>query len=362
MDDTNNQNAEKSTVDSSSTGTYFTNKKKKVSIAKFAKENFLALQTSSFNLFIVVVIAMVIMFVSASIVFFSTVKGEEQVMVPNVVGKQLTTALLEMQTKELYPKIQLRYTNSDDDAGTILAQSPEPGSIRKAGARVNLTVSEGAIANEVENFVGMNYKDVKEKIDTMFKKTSRPMLSLGEPSFKTDNSAAGTILAQTPEPGTKVSTPTAIRLIVSSGPEETTTSIPNLVGKNVAEILSELKNSRIVFDFTKSIATDEANAGKVVKQAQTAGTVKNYSRISCEFAVPSVQNGDNITDLFTAQLAEFPLPVSVKLEAIKTDGKSVEIAVINHTGGNVTIPYSAPRDSELVLSVAGKVVARQKAD
>ncbi len=361
MDDTNNQNVENSTFDTSTENSSAKNKKK-FSISKFAKENFLALQTSSFNLFIVVVIAMVIMFVSASIVFFSTVKGEEQVMVPNVVGKQLTTALLEMQAKELYPKIQLRYTDSDDDAGTILTQSPDAGSIRKAGARINLTVSEGAIANEVEDFVGMNYKDVKEKIDTMFKKTSRPMLSLGEPSFKTDNSAAGTILAQTPEPGTKVSTPTAIRLIVSSGPEETTTTIPNLVGKNVTEVLSELKNSRVVFDFTKNIATDEANAGKVIKQAQTEGTVKNYSRISCEFAVPSVQNGDNIIDLFTAQLAEFPLPVSVKLEAIKPDGKSVEIAVINHTGGSVTIPYSAARDSELVLSVAGKVVARQKAD
>ena len=50
-------------------------------------------------------------------VFFISVKGPEEVMVPNVVGKELTQALLDMQIKELYPRIQLRHSNSITEKG-----------------------------------------------------------------------------------------------------------------------------------------------------------------------------------------------------------------------------------------------------
>jgi len=91
--------------------------------------------------FLVVVLALIFMFALCWIVFFITVRGPEQVMVPNVEGKELTTALLELQAKELYPKIQLKYTDNPDDAGKILNQNPESGAIVKAGRRINLTVS-----------------------------------------------------------------------------------------------------------------------------------------------------------------------------------------------------------------------------
>ncbi len=353
MDETNNENSTNGNVGSKI-------KKVKDNVCTFAKDNFLKLQVSSFNLFLTVVIAMVIMFVTAAAVFFSTVKGEEQVMVPNVLGKQLTTALLEMQVKELYPKIQLRYTNDDSDAGTILAQSPDGGAIVKAGERVNLTVSEGADINEVGDYVGQKYEDVKKKLEVIYQRSSKPLLSLGEPSFKNDGSPAGTIIAQTPEPGTRVSSPTSIRLIVSSGSEQDSTTVPNLVGKDVSAVLNELKNTKVIFDFTQKVATDEASAGKVTKQDSTATTVKNYTRINCEFSVPSVQKEDKYIGLFTAKLADFPMAVTMKLEAVSGDGKSQTVATFSHVGGNVSIPYAVSRDSELVLSVGGNIVARQK--
>ena len=98
---------------------------------------------------LVVIVALVFMFAICWITFFATVRGPEQVMVPNVEGKELTTALLELQVKELYPKIQLKYTDNPDDAGKILNQNPEGGSIVKAGRRVNLTVSRGVILDHV---------------------------------------------------------------------------------------------------------------------------------------------------------------------------------------------------------------------
>jgi hypothetical protein len=38
-------------------------------------------------------------------VFFVSVQGAEETMVPDVQGRDLTAALLELQVKELYPRI-----------------------------------------------------------------------------------------------------------------------------------------------------------------------------------------------------------------------------------------------------------------
>jgi hypothetical protein len=90
---------------------------------------------SNVPLYICVCVAAFLIVVMAAVAtFFATVKGPEQVLVPNVVGKQLEDALLEMQVKELYPKINLRYSDVPGDEGAILEQSPAAGAIVKGTA------------------------------------------------------------------------------------------------------------------------------------------------------------------------------------------------------------------------------------
>ena len=89
-------------------------------------------------------------------------------MVPDVTGKDLTDALQEMQAKELYPKIRLRYSKSPEEKGSVLEQSPSGGTIVKAGERINLTVSQGVVLDRVENYVGMKIDDVRAQLQTLF--------------------------------------------------------------------------------------------------------------------------------------------------------------------------------------------------
>src|SRR5574344_1208263 len=105
-------------------------------------------------LILTVVVTFLVMIIVCLAVFFSYVKGDEEVMVPNVVGKDLETALLEMQAKELYAKIQLKYSDVPGDEGTILNQNPHAGAIVKAYRRITLTVSSGAVIDIVENYIG----------------------------------------------------------------------------------------------------------------------------------------------------------------------------------------------------------------
>ncbi|MCR4821239.1 MAG: PASTA domain-containing protein [Treponema sp.] len=308
---------------------------------------------------LVVILALILMFAICWITFFATVRAPEQVMVPNVEGKELTTALLEMQVKELYPKIQLKYTDNPDDAGKILNQNPEAGSIVKAGRRINLTVSRGVILDHVENYIGQNFDEVKINLQTMFTGSTRPLIVLAEPSYKADSSDAGTILAQDPPEGTSISNPVTVKLIVSRGPEYENTKIPKIKGLDIKNLISTISTSKIVFDFTAQIAQNEDEEGKVISQQELESPyLPNYSRVSAEIALPKKQKDDQIMGLFTTSLPDYPYAVEMTLESSK-DGVRETIITLKHTGGNVTIPYIAEKESELILSIAGRTVARQ---
>ena len=325
------------------------------------------LQASKFNLFLTVVLSIVLMLAVCFAVFNLSLKGEEKVMVPNVVGKELCDALLEMQEKELYQKVQFRFTDDPDDAWKILSQSPEGGAIVKAGQRVNIVVSKGAVVSHVENFVGDTYDGAQARLKAMFSGNAKPLMVLADPSYKADSSPAGTVIAQDPSEGTPISAPVSVRLVVSKGSERESAKVPNLRGLSAEKVYRLMEATRLVFDFRAREAGEGERAGTVVSQSPDEGRdVPAYERVSVEFAVDSslladAESKKPIAGVFSAKVTKFPYAVQMSLEAVK-DGRSRTLANFSHTGGDVSLPYSVERGTELVLSVRGKKTARELID
>lgn len=304
---------------------------------------------------VVCVLAFFVLMLTSVAVFFSNIKGPEQVLVPNVVGKKLEDALLEMQVKELYPKINLRYSDNPGDEGTILEQSPESGAIVKGYSRVSLVVSRGFIINQLENYVGQNYNDVQMNLQTKFAGQAKPLIVLGTPQYKPDLSEAGTILEQDPPEGTDISEPITLQLIVSRGPNYENTRPPYVIGQTVNDLLQTIARSKIVFDITYHTVKDDEKPGVVVDQQKFEDEfVPNYTRASVEMALPDKVYNDNLYGIFTATLPSYPYPVPMKLQANPSNGDSYTILNFVHPGGLVTIPYAVPSGTTLVLFVNEK--------
>lgn len=323
-------------------------------------EGYEKLQSNIWMLIITCVSAFFIMFLVAILVFFKNVEGPEKVLVPNVVGKQLEDALLEMQAKELYPKINLRYSDVPGDEGAILEQSPKAGAIVKGYSRVSLVVSRGVVVDKVDDYVGMNINELQLKLQTLFAGQTKPLIVLGNPKYKPDLTDAGTILEQDPPAGTSISEPVTVELVVSRGPNYENTRPPKVVGQSVNDLLQTITRSKVVFDIKSHIALDDEKIGTVVSQ-QTFDSefVPNYSRVEIEMAMPDKPVNDNVYGIFEAKLADYPYPVPMKLEAVPEEGNSYTILSFSHPGGNVTIPYAVPKGTELVLYVVEKVASRQ---
>ena len=317
------------------------------------------------RLFISMVFGLIIFVgIIAIAIFFIFIRGAEETMVPDVQGMDLTQALLELQVKELYPRIQLRYTQSSVDRGLILEQSPRPGSIVKAGRRIRLVVSQGALLNSVENYIGRNIDDVRMDLQVLFTTEgafSIPLLSIREPvMYEFSSEPSGTILQQQPEAGTGISSPILIEFVVSRGSEDASLRLPDFIGLPMEAALDLISRLGIDFMFTMQGAEASEVPGTVIRQNPGADAmISSDTRVRFTVASPSDRSSDTVFNIFSYDIPVNPYPLPLRLEAQLPSGERRLLLALDYAGGELTVPYNLPLRSMLILSLLNREIYRE---
>ena len=298
-------------------------------------------------------------------VFFINVRGAERTMVPDVQGRDLTAALLELQVKELYPRISLRYSQSSADKGLVLEQNPLPGTIVKAGRRIQLVVSQGVMVNTIENYIGRNLDEVRMDLQTLLSAQGTgmapPLITVKEPlMFVFSPEPAGTVLQQSPEPGTTISGPTVLELVVSQGLENTTVRLPSLVGLGIVDALEQIGRSGIDFEFSLRPPQSGETPGTVVDQTPSGGVLVQFNtRVAIVLAAPDNLPDNQVFGIFTYDMAKNPYPLLVSLDSILPGGARERLLTVQFPGGRLTVPYIQPPGAILVLSMLNREIYRE---
>ena len=294
-------------------------------------------------------------------VFFIAVHGEEQTMVPDVVGKELTQALLELQVKELYPRIQLRFTQTSRDRGFILEQEPRAGTIVKAGRRIRLVVSQGIVLNKIENFISRGIDEVRLDLQTMNAAGGVHLFTIKEPimlEYSSEN--PGTILAQKPEVGTDISGPITLEFVVSRGRENLTVTVPQFTGLALSDVLRLISSSGINFRFdVRERGTNERGETIITQSPQAGATVRVNEPVLLTVAEPDRLAANEIFGLFSHNIQQNPYPLAVRLEAQLPTGDIQRLFTANFSGGTFTVPYKVPKGSVLILSMLNRELTRK---
>ena len=325
---------------------------------------------NNLRIFIVMAAGLVIFVgIVAVSVFFIYLRGAEQTMVPNVEGKELTAALLELQVKELYPRIQLRFTQSSADRGIILEQSPLPGAIVRAGRRIQLVVSQGAMVSSIENYVGRNIEEVRIDLITMLpiqvnisgNIPASQLVTLREPvMYEFSTEPMGTVLHQSPEPGTSISGPVALELVVSRGPGNLLTRLPDLMGLNLESTLEQIGQTGIDFVFSLRPQQGGEQPGVVVAQSPAGDVLApSDTRVAITMTFPDRLNNDEVFGFFEYEMARNPYPLLIRLDSIHPNGEQQRLLSVNYSGGRLTVPYRQPAGSVLVLYMLNREIHRE---
>jgi eukaryotic-like serine/threonine-protein kinase len=139
-------------------------------------------------------------------------RGEEQVAVPDVRGETEEEARRILDQNDLEANVVAREP-SDEPEGTVIRQSPDPGTRVEKGTAVNLVVSAGPGTVAVPNVVCDDKDDAEQEIESR----GLNMEEVGE-----EFSLAcpeGRIARQDPEAGTEVERGSTVRVWESLGPE-----------------------------------------------------------------------------------------------------------------------------------------------
>lgn len=306
-------------------------------------------ETRSLKITIYLFLSMVVlMLLIVMVTFLISVRGAEKTLVPDVKRKNIISALIQLQDKELFPEIQVRYS-SDYEKGIIIEQKPAAGSVVKAGRRIDLVVSKGPIIDRVGDYIGRRLDELKIHLQTLFA-SHRAVLKIKEPvMYKFDSSSQGTILAQKPEAGAGISGITELELVVSRGPRGEFIKVDNFVGLDFNEAISRLSSMNIPFVFSIKERTGGEEAGTVVSQSPDPNSELPYgSVLQLGMISPASLPSGKIFGIFDYVLPDYPIMVDIRLESVFMDER-VELLSMKHPGGPISIPYIVDKKSELVL-------------
>jgi beta-lactam-binding protein with PASTA domain len=189
--------------------------------------------------------------------------GPGKVEIPDVAGLEQTEAEDRLE-QEGFEVDVVRTPSSDFPKGQATGTDPPAGELVRAGSQVTLNVSSGPSQVAVPPVVGLTSEAARQQL------VARGLeISITEaPSDR----PAGEVTAQSPDAGTRVDPGTTVEVTVSTGPEETDVSVPNVVGQLRSDGVSTLRGAGLVVTVVEEPTTIQPQNGRVIDQTPSGGT------------------------------------------------------------------------------------------
>src|SRR5262245_47631559 len=202
------------------------------------------------------------------------VSGCAKVAVPNVEGLTQDDATTAITGAKLKVGTVTQQTSNTVASGKVISQDPASGSSVAEGSPVNLVISSGPQMVAVPNVEGLT-RDAATTAITGAK------LKVGSITQQASNTvASGKVSSQDPASGSSVAEGSAVKLVISSGPQMVT--VPNV------ERLTQ-------DDATTAITAAKLTVGSVTQQ--TSNTVASGNVISQDPA-----NGSSVAEGYPVKL------------------------------------------------------------
>lgn len=212
-------------------------------------------------------------------IVISSGKKAAEVTVPDVTGKDEATAQKELEKVKLVVESATAYNDSVEE-GKVISTSPAAGTTAKEGDKVTMTVSLGAEKATVPDLTGMSQSDANAALSSA---------GLGTGTVDSDyssNYAAGTVISQGTDAGSKVAKGTTINFVVSLGPKTETVTVPNLAGKTQDAAISALSSAGLSAGNITQSYSSSVMSGYVISQSAASGsTVDKGTTIDFEVSM-----------------------------------------------------------------------------
>ncbi len=199
----------------------------------------------------------------------------ERINLPNFVGSSYNDLISDPKLNSLYNFEVIFVVDKETEPGYILSQFPNEGRsmmVIPEGISVELTVSTGDVMAEVPDVINIDYRTASNILrQTGFYVEIENSIS---DSYNKDY-----VISTNPVAGEELGTGSTVYMVVSSGPQISSVTMPNLIGLSETAAVTQLENSDLSFGGS-TYAKSDLPAGTVVGQSVEAFTeIEEHSKI-----------------------------------------------------------------------------------
>jgi serine/threonine-protein kinase len=206
-----------------------------------------------------------------------TLLKPEQLVVPNVIGRESSTASQILQNRGFEVDI-VSVVNPDVERDTVAAQDPRPETEAPEGSTVTITVSTGPGEAVVPRVVGMPRDEAEQQLrDAGFEVEAERVYS--------EDVRSGRVVETSPAAGTTIERGSTVTMQVSRGPEQA--EVPDVTGDSEENARSAIEGAGLrVGEVTEEESGEEP--GTVIGQSPAAGEqVDRNASVDLTVAAPT---------------------------------------------------------------------------
>ena len=216
--------------------------------------------------------------------------GEEakKVPVPDVLGRS------ESEAEQILQDAKLKVTHGEaqysDDvaAGNVIFTDPQPGTEVDEGSSVQIVVSLGKEKVKVPFLTGKSQADAESALAAAG--------LVGSASEEYSDTAAGTVISQSPDSGKEVEKGTTVSYVVSLGPKTQLVAIPDVVGATESAAKKRLQEEGLTAVYVEEEFSNYP-AGTISRVSPAVGSkVEKGSQVQYWISIGPQQSGGGSGD------------------------------------------------------------------
>jgi serine/threonine-protein kinase len=188
--------------------------------------------------------------------------GPGQVEIPDVAGLPRSEAQDRLEAEGLEVDVT-QSPSSDYPKGQATGTDPPAGERVRLGSRVTLTVSSGPSQVVVPPVVGLTSEAARQQLSALGLEISVTEEASDRPT--------GEVTAQSPDAGTEVDPGSTVEVTVSSGPDVTEVTVPNVVGQIRSDGVSAIRGADLIATVVEEPTTILPQDGRVIDQSPGGG-------------------------------------------------------------------------------------------
>lgn len=293
------------------------------------------------------IILLAVGFLIGAFFFYGKIWSNNEVTVPNVVGKQAAVAKQSLEAEGL----RINMAEAFDETvpvGHVVSQYPEAGAIVKEQRLITIYISKGGEAVNAPDLKGLSRRDAEIQLKNLG-------LRIGRVDEQFSDQPFDTVMNQNPRQGTQVTKGYAIDVTISKGAESRKLVLPDFRGSSFSTIKTQLESLKLKLGKITEV-DDNKNAPETIVAQNPDSGAEVLEGTAIDFSVTKTGNSTSKHTSVELTIPEGSAKQAVQIVLTDINGRRVVYESVHKAGDKISKSIEGNGDLRVQIYLNGKII------